>query len=69
MTRSAPRPPSVVAVVGEQTDPAPADITVLSLVELFGRAAALEDTLHCIESAVLSHLSTLTDAFSAPANA
>ena len=56
----------IVAVVGEQTDPAPADITVLSLVELFGRAAALEDTLQCIESAVRKHLSTLNEALHGP---
>ena len=47
----------VVAVVGEQTEPAPADITVLPLVELFGRAAALGETLECIERAVRQHLS------------
>lgn len=52
----------IVAVVGEQTDPAPADITVLSLVELFGRTAALDDTLRCIENAVLGHLAALTEA-------
>lgn len=57
----------IVAVVGEQTDPAPADITVLSLVELFGRTAALQDTLNCIETAVHHYLSTLTSPLPMPA--
>ena len=52
----------VVAVVGEQTDPAEPDVAVLSLVEQFGRKAALEDTIGCIEEAVRLHLSRVPTA-------
>jgi glycerate kinase len=57
----------VVAVVGEQTDPAPSDVAVLSLVDLFGRTAALQDAGHCIENAVSQHLWALKPALPVPA--
>lgn len=54
----------VLAVVGHSTAPAPTQdrLTIVSLVESFGRDLAMSDTAHCVRIAVQEHILGQADA-------